>query len=462
MDEPTQAFQPPTWTDGQGRSWQIDADPNAIVLSPADAQVETESIEIPQSEWRQTITFAPSGSRVVIHFDTGHQEIGFMVPMEEAKSLFAAMKQRDALGASAPPVHSTLEHAAPAATSQTRSKRATPAWPKMTALPIVAIGLASFSFVPIVGFLIGAAAIVLAVMVKRKSRDNPAHLHVRTIATISIYIAVVGLLISAIATYAMFNRPPNLSFLKAEAYRELEWNVGAVIAAIVMIIIALSFHEAAHAITAWWCGDGYAKSLGRVTLNPMSHIDPFGTVLLPIVLAYAGLPVFGYARPVPVQLGNVPNYRRSQILVAAAGPFSNILQAACCLGLMTLIGALLSLVPGVEVFHLCDFQPFVEVRGIAGAKVIGGLALMLKLGFLGNLFLAFFNMIPLPPLDGSWIAEHMLPNSMGRFYAAIRPYGMFIFLAMIYGFPDLIFYFLIPAIEIVGWARELIFRVSGF
>ena len=91
MDEPTQATQSQTWTDGQGRSWQIDADPELVILS-RDGDSD-ERVEIPQSDWRRSISFAPSGTRVVIHFDTGMQEIGFLVPMDEARSLFAAMKQ---------------------------------------------------------------------------------------------------------------------------------------------------------------------------------------------------------------------------------------------------------------------------------------------------------------------------------------------------------------------------------
>lgn len=457
MDEPTQATQSPTWTDGKGQSWRIFADPNVVALSRVNDGFDGERIEIPQSEWRHAITFAPSGSRVVIHFDTGEQEIGFLVSMEVAKSLFAAMKQPNPLEAPAATPHQPVKSIPRASRART-----SPLWPKMTAMPVVAISLASISFLPVAGFVLGAVAIGLAVRIRQTRPDNAANLHMRTIATISMYVATVGLLISGIATYAMFNRGPISHAIDPEAFRNLDWSLGASIAAIAMIIMALCFHEAAHAITAWWCGDGYAKSLGRVTLNPASHIDPFGTILLPIVLVYSGLPVFGYARPVPVQLGNVPNYRRSQILVAAAGPFSNILQAACCLGLITLISAILSLIPGVAVYHLCDFQPYVDIRGIAGAKLIGALALMLKLGFAINLLLAFFNMIPLPPLDGSWIAEQMLPDSMGRFYSAIRPYGMLIFLVMIFQFPIVIDYFLMPAVQIILWARELIFMISGF
>ena len=85
------------------------------------------------------------------------------------------------------------------------------------------------------------------------------------------------------------------------------------------MFFALSFHEAAHAITALWLGDDLARSMGRVTLNPMSHVDPFGTVLLPILLAWSGMPIFGYARPVPVRVESLRNHRRAHILISLAG-----------------------------------------------------------------------------------------------------------------------------------------------
>lgn len=456
MDDLTQTTEPLIWSDGQGRSWQIEADPERVILKHAEDRVE-----LPQSKWNTAISFAPTSTRVVIHFDTGQQEIGFLVPIEEAKVLFVAMKQPGTLEPPADPSAELSSEEQGSSQPSTR-KRFNPLWPKMTAMPIVAISLASVSFLPLAGFLFGAVAIALALRIRLHTANNATNMHMRVVASISIYVAIVGLVISALSTYAMYYRPVETPPLDPEMLRTLDWSWGAQIAAIVMVIMALSLHEAAHAITAWWCGDDYAKSLGRVTLSPMSHIDPFGTIILPIILMYNGLPVFGYARPVPVQLGSVPKYRKAHILISAAGPFSNLLQAACCLGLITLISASLALIPGVEVYHLCDFEPIVTVKGIAGAKLIGAAALMLKLGFLINVMLAFFNMIPIPPLDGSWIAEHMLPNSLGRFYAAIRPYGMFLFLMLIWFGRDVILYFLLPGFKIVFWSQKLIYEVSGF
>lgn len=452
MDVSYQATQPLNWIDGQGRSWNIEADPDTVVLTGGE-----ERIELPQTRWREAISFAPSTTRVVIHFDTGQQEIGFMVPIDEAKTLFTAMKQPATLDA--PKV--APEHAAQQSAPATPRPR-NPLWPKMTAMPIVALSLASISFLPVAGFALGLAALLLASRIRHTTTNNAANAHIRTIAKLSTYVAFVGIIIATVSTYAMYNRPVETLPFNPEMVRDLEWSLGARIAMIVMVIMALSLHEAAHAITAWWCGDDYAKSLGRVTLNPASHIDPFGTIALPILLTFLALPVFAFARPVPVQLGSVPKYRKAHILISAAGPFSNILQAAACLAMLVLISALLALIPGVEVYHICDFEPLVVVKGSAGGQIIGAAALMLKLGFGINLLLTFFNMMPIPPLDGSWIAEHMLPGSMGRFYAVIRPYSMLLFLLLIWYGSGVLYFFLSPAFEIMGWSAQLIDAVSGF
>ena len=238
------------------------------------------------------------------------------------------------------------------------------------------------------------------------------------------------------------------------------WSTGAIIAAIVMVIISLSVHEAAHAITAWWFGDGYAHSQGRVTLNPLAHIDLFGTVILPILLASMGAPVFGYAKPVPVQLSGVRRPRLAPVLVSAAGPASNLLQAALCLGLLTLLGGVLKLAAGdVVVRNFSSLQPIVEIEGMVGGKVLAAVALMLKLGFQVNVMLAFFNLIPVPPLDGSWIAAELSPMTVGRLFAVIRPYGFFIFIGLLYmGALD---YLLMPGFVVMELGHVLLGMATG-
>ena len=185
----------------------------------------------------------------------------------------------------------------------------------------------------------------------------------------------------------------------------------------VAVILGIVVHESAHALAAYLLGDSTARSRGRFSLNPLNHIDPFGTVLLPLLLMLAGGPVFAYAKPVPVYLGNLRHPERDEVLVALAGPVSNVLLAAV----------------------------FAALYGALRAAVIAG-ALPLELaytlsGFLitalvTNLSLAFFNLIPLPPLDGSTIIVPFLKGEALRTYRRIQAYAMPILIVVLYLLPS--------------------------
>jgi Zn-dependent protease len=173
------------------------------------------------------------------------------------------------------------------------------------------------------------------------------------------------------------------------------------------VIIAVTFHEAAHGFAARLLGDDTAFRLGRVTLNPLKHIDPFGTILLPALLLLARSPfLFGYAKPVPVNFRALRNPRRGMALVAAAGPATNIVLA---------IFAALA-------FHFVILLP---------PNVALWVANNLKNALIINVILAVFNMFPLPPLDGRRIAVGLLPEVMGRSLARLEPYGMAILIGLL-------------------------------
>jgi Zn-dependent protease len=177
------------------------------------------------------------------------------------------------------------------------------------------------------------------------------------------------------------------------------------------VLIAITFHEAAHGYVARFLGDETASRLGRVSLNPFRHIDPFGTILLPGLLLLARSPfLFGYAKPVPVNFRALRNPRSGMVLVAAAGPAMNIGLA---------IVAALS-------FHLVVYLPAIAAQWTA---------LNLKNTLIINVVLAVFNLFPLPPLDGGRIAVGLLPNIFANPLARLEPYGMIILIGLLIVLP---------------------------
>jgi len=171
-----------------------------------------------------------------------------------------------------------------------------------------------------------------------------------------------------------------------------------------VLLISLTIHEAAHAWTAERLGDPTARTLGRVSLNPMAHIGPIGTVLLPLVAAVTHAPLIGWAKPVPVNVRNLRHRRRDFVIIAAAGPISNVLQACVA---ATVLRAILAGGGG---------QSFI-------VSVLGQAVYL-------NLLLAFFNLIPVPPLDGGNVALGLLPPQLAAQYSQVRQYGIIILYAL--------------------------------
>ena len=193
-----------------------------------------------------------------------------------------------------------------------------------------------------------------------------------------------------------------------------------VIGLFLILLFSLSFHEAAHAWTANRLGDPTARQLGRITLNPMAHIDWIGTVLFPLVALLYHVPVLGWAKPVPVDPRNLRAPRRDFGMVAAAGPISNMILA--------IIGAI-----GFRVLYWNgQFEAAAWVA--TGAKL--------------NITLALFNLLPVPPLDGGNVAIGLLPIAAARAIAQLRPYGFIILYALL--LTGALAHILFPIVDAIG------------
>jgi Zn-dependent protease len=183
---------------------------------------------------------------------------------------------------------------------------------------------------------------------------------------------------------------------------------------VIPVLLAITLHEAAHGFVAHHFGDDTAWQLGRVSLNPLKHIDPFGTVLLPGLLLLSHAPfLFGYAKPVPVKFGQLRNPKRDMVWVAAAGPGMNLMLATAAALLLHTVGFLPA---GTDQWVL---------RNLVNAINI-------------NVILAVFNLIPLPPLDGGRVAVGALPNALALPLARLTPYGMGIVIGAFFILPMLV------------------------
>jgi Zn-dependent protease len=193
---------------------------------------------------------------------------------------------------------------------------------------------------------------------------------------------------------------------------------------LVPLVIAIVFHEVAHGLVARRFGDRTAESQGRLTLNPIKHIDPIGTVALPMLLAITHAPIFGWAKPVPVRADRMRNPRRDMVLVALAGPGMNFLLAIVATAILAGAVAL----------------------GDGGPLTVGGFVASNALNFLLiNIFLGVFNLIPLPPFDGGHVVEGLLPPRLAVSFRKLGRFGLVIFIVLLLVLPALS-----PEANIVG------------
>ena len=197
----------------------------------------------------------------------------------------------------------------------------------------------------------------------------------------------------------------------------------------IVFLLAISIHESAHAWMANRRGDPTANMLGRITLNPIKHIDPIGTILLPAIAWFAHMPVLGWAKPTPVNPRNFKNPVLDDVLTSVAGPVSNFLTALVALGLLLLIS--LTSPTGREIVHETTYG----IVLLSGGSLLVPLSMLLYNLLLINVVLAVFNLIPIPPLDGSHVLRHALSGPALALYDRIGFFGL---LALVYFGPGLL------------------------
>jgi Zn-dependent protease len=203
------------------------------------------------------------------------------------------------------------------------------------------------------------------------------------------------------------------------------------------ILLAITLHEVAHAYVAYKCGDNTAKMFGRLSFNPIRHIDPIGTVILPLligVLTHFSF-LFGYAKPVPINWNQLKHPTRDMILVALAGPVSNLVMALLWAGLFKM----------ASLIHPESSMPALFLLMTARA------------GIMINLILAFLNLIPIPPLDGSRVLLSFLPPKQALFFVSLEPYGFLILTVL--AFTGLLGYILSPLINGSLFVLHLIYNL---
>jgi Zn-dependent protease len=202
---------------------------------------------------------------------------------------------------------------------------------------------------------------------------------------------------------------------KVDLFRNID--IATIAIQFAVLLFSLSIHEASHAWMADRLGDYTARYLGRVTLNPIAHIDPIGTILFPLLQFFTNFPLIGWAKPVPINSAHLRNPNRDQMFISLAGPASNLLAAfvAFCL-----------------LHSLKLVSPFVGIGMLSKGSLWEPVLLIIFYAVIINVMLAFFNLIPIPPLDGHWILYGILPRGAGEVLERMGSYGFLILYALMF------------------------------
>jgi Zn-dependent protease len=225
---------------------------------------------------------------------------------------------------------------------------------------------------------------------------------------------------------------------------------------VIAFLFAISFHESAHAWMANRCGDPTARMLGRISLNPIKHIDPIGTIALPLIAMITGIPMLGWAKPTPVDPRNFRSPVLDDIKTSIVGPISNFLVAGGALLVLILIAMTSHLGAGILNIVLYVYPNRLDVLANQTNSLLMPLTLLVYEFLVMNVVLAVFNLIPVPPLDGSHVLRHFLPESARKVYDTVGWLGL---LALIYLAPGLINRLIYPVLGIFDSVLQAIVKV---
>lgn len=214
----------------------------------------------------------------------------------------------------------------------------------------------------------------------------------------------------------------------------MNYDLATIICAVLAFVPALVLHEVAHGFAAYKLGDPTAKSKGRLSLNPIKHIDPFGTVILPLCLLAMNMPMFGYAKPVPYNPAYFEDPRKGDLVVGLAGPLANLVQAVAG---AAVAAALYFALPVGQLLATSTLFYYVFL-------------VFLPLYVMTNLCLLFFNILPIPPLDGSSIWIFFLPRKYMHIYYKIQQYAMLILIVLLVLLPAML-----PQLNVIGWYMDV-------
>jgi Zn-dependent protease len=293
---------------------------------------------------------------------------------------------------------------------------------------VVAFVFGAGGLLPLAGLPFCAAALLLAARARREAAGNALLAPSKALASAAAAFGVLGVLASGIVAVHLLSGPPPFRITEIgpggdAAPGELGFSTLTIVVAIGILVFSAVAHEVAHGLVAYWSGDDTARKAGRLTLNPLPHLDLFGSALLPLFLYAVQAPfIIGWAKPVPVQVDKLRDPRSGRMAVSAAGAAFNLVAVLVFFSVFASFGALVQVLTPLRIEHFTNL--FWEAA--VGGSVLHPLAVLaqaLKMGILVNLALGLFNLLPLPPLDGANLLEGLLPASFAPLFATLRAVG---------------------------------------